>query len=250
MFLSSEQRLGATILFTLALIAWVMAVFYQSSRYPSPGTPTPSKRSWAQRKDSIRRADSLRYVQWREERQARYDSFLLADSIRHAEWRQIRQQRYDSFRREDSLWRDSVGWRLAPKQAIDTVMDLNRCDTVQLQRLRGIGPFTARTIIRYRDQLGGYYSPAQLTDEPLAALHLDTLLYRFTADNACIQKIPVNSCSADRLQQHPYLRYHQAKAIYSLRRKNVRLRSIDELRAIPELSPDDLSRLAPYLSFE
>ena len=65
-----------------------------------------------------------------------------------------------------------------------------------------------------------------------------------------MRTINVNSCSTDALQHHPYLRYNQAKAIYVLRRKHVRLHSIDDLRALPELSDSTLLRLEPYLRFE
>ena len=248
MILSKDQWKGAAILFGMALIAWLVVAIVSSDE--PEVQDTPKKKSWAERKDSIRIADSLRYVQWKEEREQRYDSFRLADSLRRVEWKRIRQQEYDSFRREDSLWRDSVGWRFVKHEKKDTILDLNHCDTTELQYIRGIGRHTAEQIIRYREQLGGYYSPEQLKDEPFKHLSLDTLLAHFTADTADVQTIPVNSCSIDRLQRHPYLRYKQAKSIYTLRRQRVRLRDMDELRSLPELTEAELERIAPYLSFE
>ena len=97
---------------------------------------------------------------------------------------------------------------------------------------------------------GGFYSPDQLTDEPLADYRLDTLLAHFTASPNDVRRLNVNTCSTDALQRHPYLRYQQAKAIYTLRRRQVRLRSIDDLRALPDLPDSTLLRLAPYLCFE
>ena len=149
-----------------------------------------------------------------------------------------------------ALWRDSVGWRFAKRIKKDTILDLNRCDTTELQYIRGIGHPTAIQIIRYREQLGGFYSPEQLKDEYLSSYRLDTLLTHFTADTNDVLVLPVNSCSIDRLKNHPYLRYNQAKAIYVLRRQRIRLQSIDDLRSLPEMTEDDLRRLAPYLSFE
>ena len=247
MILAKEQRIGALILFGIAIIAWIIMALYPST---PPAPETPKKKSWAERKDSIRLADSLRYVQWREEREQRYDSFRMADSLRHEAWKIERQHRWDSMRIADSLWRDSVGMRFTKRVKKDTVLDLNHCDTTELQLLRGIGRFTALQIVRYREQLGGYYSPLQLTDEPFADYHLDTLLHHFTADTSVIQTINVNRCSTAALQRHPYLRFQQAKAIYTLRRQRIRLHSIDDLRSLPELTEDDLHRLTPYLSFE
>ena len=81
-------------------------------------------------------------------------------------------------------------------------------------------------------------------------MRLDTLLSHFTASLEAVQKIPVNTASVDRLAAHPYLRYEQAKAIYSLRRKHIRLSSVEELRSIPELTDEEIHRMEPYLSFE
>jgi len=249
MILSKSQRIGAAILFIIALTLWFTAALWLTT---PDDTPSSKKRyrSWEERKDSMKRADSLRYAQWAAEREQRYDSFQRADSIRRAEWRQIRQHQYDSFRREDSLWRDSLGMNYPRKVKKDTILDLNHCDTAQLQLIRGIGHYTAIQIVRYREQLGGYYSVQQLTDTPFAKCRLDTLLTHFTADSSDVQTIPVNTCSLDRLQRHPYLRYNQAKAIYSLRRRRTRLRSIDDLRPLPEITEQDLIRLKPYLRFE
>lgn len=247
MLLSKEQRIGAAILFGIAFIGWMIAAVW-----PTNESIKPEKkrfRTWEERKDSMRLADSLRYVQWAEEREQRYDSFRRADRLRREEWKRLRQLEYDSFRRADSLWRDSVGWRFSRHIKKDTILDLNHTDTAELQFIRGIGRFTAVQIIKYREQLGGFYSTVQLTDDPLATLHLDTLLAHFTADSAEVQTIDINNCSLDRLQRHPYLRYTQAKSIYELRRKRVRLRSIDELKAVPELNDTIIERLAPYLRF-
>ncbi len=246
--LAREQRIGGAILCGIALVVWFVMALMPSPQ-PSP-QPKSGKKSWAERRDSIRLADSMRFAQWKADREARYDSFFIADSLRHEQWRIERKARWDSMRVADSLWRDSMGFYFAPRTKRDTVLDLNHCDTAELQLIRGIGRYTAIQIVSYREQLGGFYSPSQLTDEPFAQLSLDSLLHRFTADTTAIQTIPVNTCSLERLYRHPYLRYEQAKAIYTLRRQRVRLQGIDELQAAPGLTEKDLRRLAPYLSFE
>ena len=249
MVLAKEQRRAAALLLGIALIGWIVYAA-RPSRQPLTPNPRTTKRPWSERKDSIRRADSLRFVQWKAEREARYDSFFVADSLRHTAWRIERKARWDSMRIADSLWRDSMGIYFAPRPKRDTILDLNRCDTAELQLIRGIGRYTAVQIVRYRDRLGGFYSPAQLTDPVFAKLHLDTLLHRFTADTTLLRLIPVNTTSIETLQRHPYLSHDQAKAIYHLRRKQVRIASMDDLRALPELPDSTLLRLAPYLSFE
>lgn len=249
MILAREQRKAAAVLLGIALVAWFVMAIWPVQEVEEEKKPT--KKPWAERRDSIRQADSMRFIQWKADREARYDSFFRADSIRHEQWKIERQARWDSMRKADSIWRDSVGMKyFAPRVKKDTILDLNHCDTAELQLIRGIGRYTAVQIVRYRERLGGYYSPEQLKDEVFGKLSLDTLLPHFTADTTAIQQMPVNRCSVDRLQRHPYLRYEQAKAIYTLRRNKVRLKSMDELRKLPELSEEELQRIAPYLNFE
>ena len=254
MLFAKEQRIGASILCGIALVAWLVVAIWPSLNEESPlqePSPVAPKKSWEERKDSIRQADSMRYAQWAAEREQRYDSFHMADSIRRAEWKKERLKWRDSARVADSLWLDSVGIAyFTPRVKKDTVLDLNHCDTAELMLIRGIGRYTAVQIVRYREHLGGYYSTLQLTDEVFEKLSLDTLLCHFTADTTAIRHLRINTCSAQHLARHPYLRYEQAKAIYDLRRKRVRISSLDELRGLPQLTDDDLRRLKPYISFE
>ena len=251
MILSKEQRLAGAVLFGIALIAWFVVAVWPARQPDLPDPPQTKKgRTWEERKDSMRRADSIRYAQWAQEREQRYDSFRVDDSLRRLE-RKTELKRYrDSARIADSLWRDSMGIYFAKHEKRDTILDINHCDTAELQLIRGIGRYTAVQIVQYRERLGGFYSPEQLKDDVFGKLHLDTLLHHFFADTTAIQRLPINTISTDRLQRHPYIRYEQAKALYSLRRKKVHLNSIEDLKDIPELTESDLNRLAPYLSFE
>ena len=238
MILAPEQRKAGAALFGLTLVVWLVMALWPVQEDEEEKKPT--KKPWSERRDSIRLADSMRFVQWKADREARYDSFFRADSIRHEQWKVERQAKWDSMRKADSLWRDSVGIPFIPRVKKDTILDLNHCDTAELQLIRGIGRYTASQIVRYRERLGGFYSPEQLKDEVFGKLSLDTLLYRFAADSTAVQRMDVNRASIDRLQRHPYIRYEQAKAIYTLRRREVRLESIEDLRALPEMTEEDL----------
>lgn len=254
MLLAKEQRIGAAILCGIALVVWLFVAVWPSrnpSSVPEQAPASPSKKTWAERKDSIRLADSMRYAQWAAEREQRYDSFRMADSLRRAEWKKERLKWRDSVRAADSIWRDSVGIPYyTPRVKKDTILDLNHCDTSELVLIRGIGRYTAVQIIQYQERLGGYYSPLQLTDEVFGKLRLDTLLDHFTADTTAIRHLRINTGTAEQLARHPYLRYEQAKAIYDLRRQRVRITSLEELRGLPQLTEEDLQRLAAYISFE
>lgn len=249
--LAKEQYIGAAALLLIAVAAWVFVVTHQPKS-------TPPETNWAQQ-DSLRRAqradsiakakarrDSLREARWEHYK----DSCKQVDDARFAAWNAERKARYDSFRLADSLWRDSVGFIFPRHIKKDTILDLNRCDTTELQYIRGIGRYTAMRIIQYREELGGYYSAQQLTDERFQRLRLDTLLHHFVVSPADIQTIDVNHASTDELNNHPYLRFRQAKAIYELRRKYIRLQGIDDLRRLSELDSTDIQKLQYYLRFD
>ena len=246
--LDKEQYIGAAALFLIAITGWLFVALYPQSD-PSFPEIEINRRDSLYAMQSVHRRDSLRAL--RDARWQSYkDSCYRVDSRRFALWAAERRQRYDSARLADSLWRDSVGWRYAQHIKKDTILDLNHCDTTELQYIRGIGSYKARRIMRYGQELGGYYSPNQLTDEALSDLHLDSLLHYFTADSTEVQCIDVNSSSADRLYRHPYLRYAQAKAIYNYRRKYVRLDSITQLENLQELEKSDINRIKFYLCFD
>jgi competence ComEA-like helix-hairpin-helix protein len=154
----------------------------------------------------------------------------------------------------DSLRKDSLPrWEEENK---DTILNLRTADTVELKMIHGIGSYRARQIVRYREQLGGFASVEQLREikalQPLLtdSLSADSLLRHFILDSVKVEPLRVNSAHVEHLQRHPYLSFEQAKAIYELRRRKVRLYSLEQLRALDCLSEHDLNRLSPYLNFE
>ena len=162
------------------------------------------------------------------------------------------------FARRDTIRRDSIPLKYKSLKK-DTIIELNSADTLSLQCIRGIGSGIAKQIVRYREQLGGYYSAEQIRDiarlreydrDTLIYFTFDSVLPHLTACAASIRPVPVNHSSVQRLQHHPYLRFEQAKALYTLRRNRFKLKSIDELRSLPEFTEQDLERLKWYLSFE
>lgn len=154
----------------------------------------------------------------------------------------------------DTMSRDTMPRYISHKR--DTVLNLRTADTTSLQMIRGIGTYRAKQIVRYREQLGGFVSVEQLREvkalQPLFAdsLSADSLLSHFVLDSVFVEPLRVNSMHLERLQRHPYLSFEQAKAIYELRRRKIRLKSIEQLRVLDCLTEADLLRLQPYLHFE
>lgn len=133
----------------------------------------------------------------------------------------------------------------------DTVLELNSADTTELQYIRGIGSYYANQIVRYRQQLGGYYKVEQLREIISLEDSAYTAMARhFIVDTTQIQRIKVNTASVERLKRHPYINFYAARSIYETRRNSFQLNDISELSDKDDLPADVLEKLRPYLSFE
>lgn len=128
-------------------------------------------------------------------------------------------------------------------------VELNSADSAELVKVYGIGPATARRILRYREKLGGFVSPEQLRD----VAGIDSARYEMIkdgvfADAEVVRKIEINTSSIVELRQHPYIDYYIAKAIVDRRIKKGSFTSPDELREIALIYEALFMKLRPYIS--
>lgn len=241
------------------LLLAAIAVWWLVSLRPSADAPQPAVIG-----DSLR-VDTVPLALQRDARFRRYDSIHTArrDSIHR-----LHLLRRDSLRRSDSLFwanshsndslfwdsvyrADSIAGRRPPRHIKrDTVLELNSADTTQLMLIRGIGSSTARKIVSYRRKLGGFVSVSQLRDPELGLrypLH-DSVLLSFVVSTDSVVRYDVNRITANRIVNHPYCSYPQAKALEDLRHKRT-IRSLNDLRSLECFTDSSLLRLAPYLIF-
>jgi len=143
----------------------------------------------------------------------------------------------------------------APRPAREPLrpVEVNTADTTALIALPGIGPAFARGIVKYRDGLGGYHSLDQLAevyvlqDKPDAVARLKQLL---TIDTLMIRRIPLNTCTAEELAAHPYIRWKLAKPIVAYRQQHGPFKEVAAIRSIDLIDEALYRKLAPYLSVE
>jgi DNA uptake protein ComE-like DNA-binding protein len=152
------------------------------------------------------------------------------------------------FTEKDRARQDSLRQLRPEKFAELTVLDLNTVDTLTLRKIPGIGVGYSRSIVSYRQRLGGFVSVAQLKE-------IDGLPARieewFAVDeNAEVNRISINKSDFKTLVRHPYLSYEQVKVITTHIRKYGPLRSWKDLQLYPEFTPHDFERLTPYFVFE
>lgn len=150
---------------------------------------------------------------------------------------------------QETMKMDSLAKRVSINK--DTILNLRTADTTELKMIRGIGSYRARQIVRYREQLGGFVRVEQVMEVTgMDQMVEDSVLKWFVLDSVVVEKIRVNHVSAQRLSKHPYLRFEQAKAIYELRRKKIRLNSVNDLESIDCIDEKTLEKISPYLNFD
>lgn len=141
---------------------------------------------------------------------------------------------------------DSVKKR--KKQWKPITVDVNASDTVQMMRLKGVGAYYSRRILKFRDMLGGFTTKAQL----LEVYGIDSARYlqfesQIQLNDTLIRKININEASLDQLKDHPYLDYYVAKSIVDRRIIHGKYKQLAEIKKIDLIHNDLYNRVKPYL---
>lgn len=145
--------------------------------------------------------------------------------------------------------RDSI---LPPEKVIykypaGTLVDLNLADTTELKKVPGIGSGIARLITGYRQRLGGFYRIEQLQEINLDYHQLESW---FRIDSTAIRPINLNRAGIERLRNHPYINFYQAKAFVEYRKKKGALHNLKPFALYEEFTEADLERISHYVCFE
>lgn len=126
--------------------------------------------------------------------------------------------------------------------------DLNECDTLDLQVLRGIGPYFAGNIIKYREILGGYARKDQLLEVyGMDSSRYEAIAGRVRVSPGNVRQFDLNSASFKSLLKHPYLEFYVVKEIFRYRDKKP-FDSVGELRQIELIDEGLYRKISPYLT--
>ena len=128
------------------------------------------------------------------------------------------------------------------------IIELNQADSLSLISIKGIGPFYSKQILKYRSELGGFYSYNQFSEIwGLEKLDVEKLKLQTLIDTLYVSKINVNTIEIEQLKIHPYLNYKQAKMIVNYRIQHGDFRQVKDIQKIRPISPEIFRKIAPYL---
>ncbi len=128
-------------------------------------------------------------------------------------------------------------------------IDINSADTTVLMTIKGMTPYCAGKIVKYRKKLGGYYSTIQLKE----VWGMDSVLYKGVidktwTDTGLVLKININTADEKQLAYHPYIRYYLAKAIVNYRKEHGLFASVSALHQMAAIDDSTYNRIVPYLT--
>ncbi len=132
-----------------------------------------------------------------------------------------------------------------------TPFDINTADTVQLQRIRGIGSKLAQRIVRFRDGLGGFHNVSQLQEVFGLSEPVLEELYKYCRVESPVQKVRINEVSYEGLLAHTYLRRERRLVgiIIHYRQHHGSYLRLSDLLHLEGADPDVIRKMEPYLDF-
>jgi len=133
------------------------------------------------------------------------------------------------------------------KEIRKQLVELNLADSLELVEIKGIGPFYAKQILKYRHELGGFLSYNQFTEIwGLEKLDLEKFKQQTQIDATRIKKININKVGINELKEHPYINYKEAKIIVNFRKQHGDFQSIKDIQKIKLITPEIFRKIAPY----
>ncbi len=130
------------------------------------------------------------------------------------------------------------------------IVDINSADTLQLMKVKGIGAFYAKSIIKYRNLLGGFAAKEQLMEMwKFDSIKFDKIKKNIIVDPTEIKKIHINTCTAAELK-HPYLKWNAANAIVNYRSKHGKYKTLQEIKKTDLVDDETYRKIVPYLTLE
>ena len=126
---------------------------------------------------------------------------------------------------------------------------MNVADTTAWMTISGIGPKRARTIVNYRNQLGGFVNKSQLLEVFGISQELfDKINPLLEIDSNNIAKININNDSKDTIKKHPYFNWNLANAVVNYRDQHGVYKSLSKIKEIHLVNDDLYRKIAPYIS--
>ena len=139
---------------------------------------------------------------------------------------------------------------MATKKPTIGLIELNVADSTQLTTLKGIGPFFAKTIIKYRNSIGGFVNKQQLMEVwKFDQEKFDEIEKFITVDASKIKKVNINTCEAADLKS-TYIKWNVANAIVNYRKNHGKYSSLEDIKKTDLVDDETYRKIVSYLTLD
>lgn len=150
---------------------------------------------------------------------------------------------------EEKKWdKKETAFEKKPREVITA--NLNEADSATFVKVSGIGPFYAKSIVKYREELGGFVDKSQLLE--LYGMDEERylkLLPMLILDNPePYRKINVNTITKEELKDHPYFDWNLARYLVNYRENHGNFKSVEDLKELRLIDADLYRKIAPYIT--
>jgi DNA uptake protein ComE-like DNA-binding protein len=162
----------------------------------------------------------------------------------------------------EEIYTTSLSWILLPDQISfenkstkviyqKLSIDINKADSIQLEKLPSIGPVLASRIVKYRIKLGGYIDASQLLEVYGIKQEVYDLIKEqlWVAKDFIPVKLSMNDATYYELKNHPYIGGKLASSILKYRKANKSIASMEELINASLVKKDEALKLSSYFRF-
>jgi len=128
--------------------------------------------------------------------------------------------------------------------------DINSADSATLVKVKGIGGYYAKSIVKYRAELGGYINMEQLKeiygmDEDR---YSELLPFLKLSNPKPFRMINVNTVSKDELKLHPYFDWNLTRSLINYRENHGKFEALKDLQKLQLIDTNIYRKIAPYLT--
>ena len=129
-------------------------------------------------------------------------------------------------------------------------IDINVADTIAWQQLPSIGSSRAKSIVRFRDALGGFTNIEQVGEtrglDPAAFAAIKGNL--LAPNTNSLRLININAATQEELSKHPYIDSKTAAIIVKYRKQHGKFAHPTDVKKVGVIDNKQWQKLLPYLS--
>lgn len=220
LYFSRKERLGIYIMSVLVTLLWVLPVFFSNEPDPIQGLNITAVQ-----------IDSLENILIKREEKGKrnFNQYNEKNKIEFSGYKKFNQ---------------SVAKKVE-------IIDINKADSIDFEKLPGIGEKLSARMVKYRERLGGYIMIDQLKE--IYGLQDSNFLkfrHRIKVENDFKpHQITINRASYSDLMKHPYMSPLFVKSILAYIKMHGFVSDDEELFKIGSINKDEAIRVLPYLDF-